>query len=550
MNPRRLLCFAVALAAVLVAIVVIWPRPRPPAASSGGPRARLPAATSDFPQDSAAKKSRPDDSLAARIEAALSALLRASVRGEARPDEAVLAFADDPALRRFLAHAAGARFAVTGQIPALRALRVRFEDPADLEPALRSAGVDPESLGANFLVTLPHPPAREARLPVDQVPFGNGALAFLGAAGDRSTWGRGTTIAVLDTGVAPDATFGQGRLRSLDLGHGTSPGRAESDGHGTAVAALAAGAALDAPGVAPAANLLSIRVTDATSTSDLFTLARAIVAAVDSGARIINVSLGGYTTGPVLDGALAYAAQHGALLVAAAGNDQAARLTWPAADSRVVSVGAVDRAEQQVSFSNSSPQLQLSAPGYGVHSAWLDGQRVTLDGTSASAPFVAGAIAAVMSQSPGLTPAQAAALLARTANDTGPPGADSAFGHGIVNLGTALNAANPAYVDTAVASHHYDPTTGQMQFVVQNRSGRALGGLSLEVLAGQAASTVPIPSLAAGATFVAAVPVRPEVLRTAGSLTFTTRLVNPPGTPDARPENNTRTSILAAPERP
>jgi hypothetical protein len=89
-----------------------------------------------------------------------------------------------------------------------------------------------------------------------------------------------------------------------------------------------------------------------------------------------------------------------------------------------------------------------------------------------------------------------------------------------------------------------------MQFVVQNRSGRALGGLSLEVLAGQAASTVPIPSLAAGATFVAAVPVRPEVLRTAGSLTFTTRLVNPPGTPDARPENNTRTSILAAPERP
>ncbi|MBM3855087.1 MAG: peptidase S8, partial [Verrucomicrobia bacterium] len=326
--------------------------------------------------------------------------------------------------------------------------------------------------------------------------------------------------------------------------------RAESDGHGTAVAALAAGAAPDAPGVAPAANLLSIRVTDATSTSDLFTLSRAIVAAVDSGAGLINVSLGGYTTGPVLDAAIAYAAQRGALLVAAAGNDQAARLTWPAADARVVSVGAVDRAEQQVSFSNSSPQLQLSAPGYGVQSAWLDGQRVTLDGTSASAPFVAGAIAAVLSQNPGLTPAQAAALLARTANDTGSPGADPAFGHGIVNLGTALNAANPAYVDTAVASHHYDAATGQMQFVVQNRSGRALGGLSLEVLAGGAASAIPIPLLAAGGTFVAAVPVRAEALRTAGSLTFTTRLANPPGTPDARPENNTRTSILAAPEKP
>ena len=47
----------------------------------------------------------------------------------------------------------------------------------------------------------------------------------------------------------------------------------------------------------------------------------------------------------------------------------------------------VDAAGQQVSFSNSGPQLQMSAPGYGVQTAWLDGQRVTMNGTSASAPI-------------------------------------------------------------------------------------------------------------------------------------------------------------------
>src|SRR6185295_11172621 len=103
----------------------------------------------------------------------------------------------------------------------------------------------------------------------------------------------------------------------------------------------------------------------------------------------------------------AYAGNRGAVIVAAAGNDQAAQLAWPAADPRVVSVGAIDAAEQQVSFSNSGPQLQITAPGYGVQTAWLNGQRASVDGTSVSSPLVAGAIAAVMSQSPGLSPQQA-----------------------------------------------------------------------------------------------------------------------------------------------
>ena len=483
---------------------------------------------------------------------AFAALRRALARGDARAHEVLLSFKDDAALRRWIARAQLAGLSVTGHLPRLNTIRVHFDDPEALRHALLGSGEDPASFGANSLVNVPRLPGREDRPAVNQVPFGDQALAFLGATGDRTAWGRGTTIAILDTGIAADATFGAGRVRTLDVGCGTTPGAGEDDGHGTAVAALAAGAATAAPGVAPGASLLSIRVTDAAATSDLFTLAQGIVAATDAGARLINISLGGYATGAVLDSAINYATQLGVLIIAAAGNDQAAQLAWPAADARVISVGAIDLAEQQVSFSNSGPQLKLSAPGYGVQTAWLDGQRVTVDGTSASAPLVAGAVATILSLNPFLSPQQAVDLLLRTANDAGQPGADPAFGYGILNLATALNRNNPAYVDTAVASQFYDEASREMQFVVQNRSGRTVSGLTLNVSAWGAKSAQPVPSLAAGETFVAKVPVtvREATLNAAGQLSFSSSLVNPPGTVDADPANNQRTTLLRLPGKP
>lgn len=487
-------------------------------------------------------------SLPPELRALLAELVRMLASGNAREREAVLAFKDDAAMQRFLARAQKAGLTVLGELGKLRSVRVRFDSASALQRDLAENANDYDAIAANALFGIPRPPEKQDRTAVNQVPFRNEALAFLGATGDRSTWGRGTMIAILDTGVAADATFGLARLRSLDIGLGTTPGTGSDDGHGTAVAALAAGLSPDAPGVAPSAQLLSVRVTDASGTSDLFTISEAIVAAVDAGAKIINVSLGGYTTGAVLDSAIGYATQKGALIVAAAGNDQAAQLSWPAADARVISVGAIDKAEQQVSFSNSGPQLQLTAPGYGVQTAWLNGQRVYVDGTSASAPIVAGAIATVMSQNPSLTPQQAADVLARTANDGGQPGADPAFGHGIVNLATALNRSNPSYIDTAVSSHYFDPASGQMQFVVQNRSGRTVSGMSLNVSTGTTNTTYTVPSLAAGEAYVAKVPVNEITLKTAGGISFSTQLTNPAGIVDQVPANNKRSSVLLPPE--
>lgn len=540
----RLLVAVVGVVAVLVAFR-IWQEDinLPP---------NLPAAPADSvaSTDSTAAAALPDRmTLDPAARTLLGELAKILARQDVRPNETVLTFKDAAALARFLQRAGKEGLSVVGRLDALNALRVRYQDLHGLETDLAQNSGDFADVSGNTLFNIPQIPVKDNRAPVDQVPVGNDTLAMVGATGDRTQWGRGIKIAVLDTGVAPDPTFGAGRVTAFDIGLGVVPGSGKEDGHGTAVAALAAGAAPDAPGVAPAADVLSIRVTDATGSSDLFTIAQAIVTAVDAGAKVINVSLGGYSVSPALTGAISYATNSGAIVVAAAGNDQAAQLAWPAADPAVVSVGAVDRLDQQVSFSNSGPQLQLTAPGYGVQTAWLNGQRVYVDGTSASAPIVAGAMAALLSQNPSMTAAEAAALLDRTASDAGPPGYDPAYGNGVVNVGWAMNANNPSYVDTAVSSHYFDPAANQMDFVVQNRSDRTVAGLSLDVTAGTTMTTYAIPALEPGQTQVVKMPVDSAQLNSVGQIRYTTTLRNPAGIVDQVPLNNTRTSVLTAPAK-
>ena len=543
------------LAALVVGVVCatlllwLWARDRADAERLRLARAVVPAAT-------ATKSPPPGLALDSITRSLLTALQSLLTRSDSRAKEALLTFKDDAAYRRFLGRAQKSGVTLLGQLEALRTARIRYDAFSALQKDLLENSGDYGAVSANYMMTIPGPPAKEDRANVDAVPFGNRALQFLGVdptSASRATWGQGVTIAVLDTGVGSDRTFGDGRLRLLDIGYGIAAGTGSEDGHGTAVASLAAGAAADAPGVAPAANLLSIRVTDANGSSDLFTVSQAILAATDAGAKVINISLGGYATSATLDAAIAYARDHGAVIVAAAGNDQAAQLSWPAADSRVISVGAVDAAEQQVSFSNSGPQLSLTAPGLGVQTAWLGGERVYLDGTSISAPLVAGAIAAVLSQNPSLTPAQAWSVIQQTTSDAGPPGDDPDYGHGILNLGWAMNHLDPARVDTAIASHYYDAANHEMDFVVQNRSALPVTGLTLNLtmtagagLTGDSTASFNVPALAPGAIYVEKIPVDDRTLA-AGSMKFSTQLVNPSGVTDAVPANNRKSSVLTAP---
>lgn len=515
-----------------------------PPTAAASPVAARPSAS---PAVTTSSASTAEVALRPAARALLDAVQRLLLRKDIRPNETVLTFKDDAAIARFLQRAGRAGLSILGQLDGLRSVRVHYDDLAALQNELTQNAADYDEVAGNYVFSVPQVPTKQDRAAINEVPFGNNALAFIGATGDRTQWGRGVTIAVLDTGVAADPTFGTGRVSTLDVGMGTSPGHGADDGHGTSVASLAAGSSPDAAGVAPAANILSLRVTDASGSSDIFTIAQAIVTATDAGAKVINVSLGGYGTNAALTNAITYAENHGAVIVAAAGNDQAAQLAWPAADARTISVGAVDRAGQQVTFSNSGPQLQLTAPGYGVQTAWLDGQRAYVDGTSASAPFVSGAIAALLSQNPSLTPTEAAQILTKTASDAGAPGADPAYGNGILNLGWAMNINNPAYVDTAIASHYFDAAQNQMDFVVQNRSGRAVSNLSLTITANAQSNSYVVPNLGAGQSQVIKVPVDGSQFNSLGQIQYTTTLVNPLGVTDQVPANNRRTSVLTKP---
>ncbi len=551
MKPPRLILLVLCLGAFAFLLYLALPHPTassrsaPTAPPTSPPENSPPASSASLPIEN--RESKIENSDAALLHAALQRLAAAR---DARPQEALLTFTDADAYRRFLARAQHRGLAVLGQLDALLAVRIRYEDLAALESELAENHADYAHISANFLVDIPAPPAKADRAALNQIPFRNTTLAFLGAAtADRTTWGRGVTLAVLDTGVAPDPTFTTERIRYLNLGLGTLPGAAADDGHGTSVAALAAGAAPDAAGLAPAASILSIRVTDDTSRSDLFTIAHALLAATDAGASIVNLSLGGYATATALSAAIDYARSHGVVIVAAAGNDQAAQLAWPAADPRVISVGAVDALGQQVAFSNSGPQLQLAAPGYGVQTAWLDGQRVYVNGTSASAPLVAGAIAAVMSQNPGYTADRAWDVIRQTASDAGAPGPDPDYGNGVLNLDWAMHAANPTRVDPAVSSHYYDAAHQQMEFVVQNRGAQSVANLSLDVDTSGSTKNYRLPAIPAGSSYVVKIPVDSATLAANQGLTFTTQLVTPFGLEDANVANNRLTTRLPAPTK-
>jgi hypothetical protein len=511
----------------------------PDAASPGGSSAAAPAAVA--PDESSLLADAAGANEAARV--ALASRLRALLnRQGVRPDQAVFVFKDAEGYRRFLERARAAGLEVSGRIDALLTVRLQVGDYDALVRELAGHVGDYAAISANPILSgVPPAEDRAARL---AEPVGANLLAALGLAPgtDTSAWGRGVLVAILDGGAAADPAFAP-RLRYLDIGYGLT-GPDDAGRHGTAVASLVGGAAPDAAGVAPSSSLLSIRVTGADGNSDAFSVAQGILGALGAGAQVINISLGGYASSPVLAAAIEEAISAGAAVVASGGNDQATKLMWPAAYEGVVSVGATDAGGRQAIFSNSGSSLQLTAPGYAIQAAGLDGERTLFSGTSASAPVVSGAIAAILSTTPGLTAIEAADILAGHSNDGGAPGADPDYGRGTLNLDWALDRANPLRIDPALSSHSYSPASSTLLVVVQNRGSRPVYGLSVSVSIGGVSSTHPVPALAPAASAGVQVPVNASQLATAGRLVADSRLVLPAGLNDQNPANNRRVSLI------
>ena len=292
----------------------------------------------------------------------------------------------------------------------------------------------------------------------------------------------GLTIAVIDTGAdlgAPDLSAKAPQTFSVRKRLADVP---DANGHGTFVAALAAGSSTNGDGIAGVGGEAGLMVVQAGGPTGAFTdvdEAAAIVYAVDHGARILNLSLGGPTSSSIEKRAVDYAVAKGALLVAAVGNGylRGNDVEYPAAllqpvgskgvGGRGLAVAASNRHGARASFSSTGSHVSLAAPGVGVFSAVSSASPLSSyprtelpgalgglygygSGTSFAAPQVAGAAALVWAANPQLRAAQVASILEQTASGRGSWNAE--LGYGVLDVAAAVAKAQTASVATVAAA--------------------------------------------------------------------------------------------------
>ncbi|OAN10746.1 S8 family peptidase [Exiguobacterium undae] len=229
------------------------------------------------------------------------------------------------------------------------------------------------------------------------------------------------TIAVIDTGVDYRLKDFQGKVdiaqekNYVDVnGNGNA---LDDHGHGTHVSGVIA-AALENDygirGIHQSAKILPIKVLNANGEGETDAIALGIKYAVDHGAKIINMSLGGGES-RTMAYMMKYAADHGVTVVAASGNEYDMSVGFPASSEYAISVGATNPLGMVADYSNYGIGLDVVAPGSKIASLVPDGNTVYMDGTSMASPHVAAVAGILASLDSKLTPKQIEAILRTSA---------------------------------------------------------------------------------------------------------------------------------------
>jgi len=310
--------------------------------------------------------------------------------------ELVLTFKSPEALNAFRIRASLEGIDILYSDARLLVARVKYRDAKKMAAELSEHAREYDNIGANYHAWVPGTPqaSKDSANAGGSAPFESSALAAIGAVGDRSRWGAGVKVAVLDTGVTDHPTLQGVKITHTDLVKDGQP----FHGHGNAMTSLIAGRDAENGGVSPATEILDIRVADSKGQGNTAFVSQGIMLAVDSGARVISISLGSTADAAMLRNAVEYARSRGVIVVAAAGNEQQAQLSYPAAYQGVISVAAVDAQGQQAYFSNSGEGLFISAPGVGIVSAYSGPGMVIGSGTSQATALTSGVISSLLSR--------------------------------------------------------------------------------------------------------------------------------------------------------
>ncbi|MDD4355196.1 MAG: S8 family serine peptidase [Candidatus Izemoplasmatales bacterium] len=254
-------------------------------------------------------------------------------------------------------------------------------------------------------------------------------------------------VAIIDTGIDIDHAEFQGKISLLSYNAVTDSvgivNVRDDIGHGTMVAGII-GAIKDnsrgIAGIVPAVELLVIKANNSgEKTFSDSAIVDGIYYAIENGAKVINLSLGGSYANPLTEAAIAHAKENGVLVVASSGNDGTSEPMYPASFSDSISVSAIGPTRLIASFSNFGSEVDLTAPGESVITTAMGNGYATVDGTSFSAPHVAGILALFLSRYPEMQANEVVARLNQTAIDLGEVGRDDYYGHGLVDAFSLLS---------------------------------------------------------------------------------------------------------------
>ncbi len=236
-------------------------------------------------------------------------------------------------------------------------------------------------------------------------------------------------VAVVDSGIDTDHEMFEGRLADVGVNFSSSDvaGAEDDNGHGTHVSGIICDLTLDNVKILPVKSL------DSSGKGYDEAIFTGILYAIESGADVINLSLGGFGTGELYEDAVEIANANGVVMCAAAGNDGIdCYRTMPAMNDGVITVSALDSDLNLAYYSNFGDEVEFCAPGTRVLSAYLDGQYAYLTGTSMAAPHVTAAVAMLKCYDNSLDYQQVVDILASNAIDLGESGYDEYYGFGAV----------------------------------------------------------------------------------------------------------------------
>src|SRR3990167_499089 len=278
------------------------------------------------------------------------------------------------------------------------------------------------------------------------------------SAWDLETGNTSIKVAVLDTGI--DETHPELASQIVDKNNFTNTSSSiDADGHGSHVSGVIAAVGNNSSGIAGICykcQLLNGKVLDDTGSGYYSWIANGIVWATDSGAKVINMSLGGSTNSQTLLDAVNYAISHDVVVVAAAGNSGSSIKFYPAGFGGVISVGATNENDVKPYWSNYGNWVMVAGPGTNIYSTYKNGGYQTMQGTSMATPFVSGVAALIWSHGNCPDSACVVQTLENTADHVA--GSGSQFKYGRVNALGALGVTSsptPSVTPTPTS----DPTT-------------------------------------------------------------------------------------------